>query len=79
MENLTRLLVIKDMTAEMRNERTARKLIELINAVSLVSCIFHDTELSKVQVSVIVSNIHKVLVKDRVSYTLHNLQEIMII
>ena len=34
--------------------------------------------LSKVQVSVIVSNINKVLVKDRLSYTLHNLQEIMI-
>ena len=30
------------------------------------------------QVNVIISNINKVLVKDRVSYALHNLQEIMI-
>ena len=36
------------------------------------------TELSKVQVSGIVSNINKVLVKDRVSYALHNLWEVII-
>ena len=38
----------------------------------VVSSYLH-TKLSKVQVSVIVSNINKVLVKDRVSYALHNL------
>ena len=52
----------------MRNERTARK--QLINAVSCIVIFTHQT---KVQVSVIVSNINKVLVKDRVSYALHNL------
>ena len=49
----------------------------MINAVSCM-CDIYDTKLSKVQVSVIVSNINKVLVKDRVSYALHNLREIMI-
>ena len=43
--------------------RTAMK--QLVNAVS---CIMIFTHTSKVQVSVIVSIINKVLVKDRVSY-----------
>ena len=55
----------------MRSERTARKL--------LVRCVNITIQQSKVQVSGIVSNINKVLVKDRVSYDLHNLREIIII
>ena len=61
---------MKYITAEMRNERTAMKHSWLMLLV--VSWYIH-TELSKVQVSVIVSIINKVLVKDRVSYTLHNI------
>ena len=57
----------------MRNERTAMKQSWLM---LLVVCI--HTELSKVQVSVIVSIINKVLIKDRVSYALHNVWELII-
>ena len=38
----------------------------------LVRCVNITIQLSKVQVSCIVSNINKVLVKDSVSYALHN-------
>ena len=37
----------------------------------LVRCVYITIQLSKVRVSVIISIINKVLVKDRVSYALH--------
>ena len=39
---------------------------------------YKHTRLSKVNVSGLVSNIYNRLVKDRVSYTFHNLREMMI-
>ena len=39
---------------------------------------YKHTRLSKVHISGLVSNIYNRLVKDRVSYALHNLREIMI-
>ena len=53
----------------MQNERTAMKQSWLM---LLVVSWFKHTELSKV--SVIISIINKVLVKDRVSYALHNIR-----
>ena len=45
----------------------------------LVRCVDITIQLSKVQVSVIVCIINKVLVKDRVSYALHNIYKEIII
>ena len=65
------------MTAEMRKEETAKKQ----NGINIVSYLreYKHTRLSKVLVSNGFSNIYNGLVQDRISYALHNPQEIMIV